>query len=133
MGGGLCPPAPSTGAAPLDPACFWIEEPSRNRLGLNGISSKKSIRFFEKIFWKGFTKWTQLRNIQIYQTFECCFLPSAEILKQYSNQINSIIKVNKTTRKISRCTLWDLTYTLDNYTFFHTGKNYQLVAIELTH
>ena len=35
--GGLCPPAPPTEATPLDPACFWIENSSRNRFALNGI------------------------------------------------------------------------------------------------
>ena len=29
------------GAAPLDPACFWIEDPSWNRLAFNGIFSNK--------------------------------------------------------------------------------------------
>ena len=38
-----------TGAAPLDTACFWIEDPSRNRLALNGISAISPTRFFEKM------------------------------------------------------------------------------------
>ena len=36
------------GAAPLDTTCFWIEDPSRNRLALNGISAINFTRFFEK-------------------------------------------------------------------------------------
>ena len=35
--GGFCPPAPPPGLHPLDPACFWIEDFSRNRYALNGI------------------------------------------------------------------------------------------------
>ena len=31
------PPAPPNGAAPLDPAFFWIEDSSQNRFALNGI------------------------------------------------------------------------------------------------
>ena len=37
-----------TGTAPLDTACFWIEDPSRYRLALNGISAINLTRFFEK-------------------------------------------------------------------------------------
>ena len=37
-----------TEATPLDIAYFWIEDPSRNRLALNGISAKNLTRFFEK-------------------------------------------------------------------------------------
>ena len=42
--GGLAPP---TGAAPLDPTCFRIDDPSRNRLALNGISARNASRNFE--------------------------------------------------------------------------------------
>ena len=31
------PPRTPTEATPLDPACFWIENSSRNRFALNGI------------------------------------------------------------------------------------------------
>ena len=34
------------GAAPLDPACFWIEDSSLNRFALNGISAKNLDIFF---------------------------------------------------------------------------------------
>ena len=44
--GGSAAPA---GPAPLDPVCFWIEDPSRNWLALNGISAINPTRFFEKI------------------------------------------------------------------------------------
>ena len=44
--GGLRLPAPPTGAAPLDLAWFWIEESSRNRFTLNGISAKKNPNIF---------------------------------------------------------------------------------------
>ena len=39
---------PPTGAASQDPACFWIEDPSRNRFALNGISVKNPNIFFLK-------------------------------------------------------------------------------------
>ena len=39
-----------TGAALLYPACFWIEDPSRNRLLLNDISAINSTRFFDYFF-----------------------------------------------------------------------------------
>ena len=45
---GLRPP---TGAAPLDPACFWIEDSSGNRFVLNGISAKNLNIFFIEIFF----------------------------------------------------------------------------------
>ena len=45
MGVGFRP----TGVAPLNPACFWIEDPSRNRLAVNGISAINPTRFLEKI------------------------------------------------------------------------------------
>ena len=35
--GGLYTPARPIGAAPLNPACFWIENSSWNRFALNGI------------------------------------------------------------------------------------------------
>ena len=38
-------PAPPTGTAPLEPACFWIENPSRNRFALDGISAKNPENF----------------------------------------------------------------------------------------
>ena len=44
--GGLRHPAPPTGAAPLDPACFWIEDSSRNRFALNGIQELPASGFF---------------------------------------------------------------------------------------
>ena len=40
-------PHTHTWAAPLDPASFWIEDPSWNRLLLNGISAENLTRFFE--------------------------------------------------------------------------------------
>ena len=42
--------SPSTGAAPLDPAYFWIEDSSRNRFTVNGIQRD----FLEGIFPGGF-------------------------------------------------------------------------------
>ena len=42
------PPAPLTGAAPLDPACFWIEDPSWNRLASTAYPPSK--RADHKIF-----------------------------------------------------------------------------------
>ena len=45
MSGGLSPPAPPTGTTPMDPACFWIEDPSRNRFALNGNSAKNPENF----------------------------------------------------------------------------------------
>ena len=55
MGGGLRPrpqksPHPA-GDAPLDPACFWIEDSSGNRFVLNGISAKNLNIFFIEIFF----------------------------------------------------------------------------------
>ena len=38
--GGLCSPTPPTGAAPLDPAWFWVEDSSRNRFALKPIHSQ---------------------------------------------------------------------------------------------
>ena len=46
MGGGFCPLTPFTGATPLDPECFWIEDPSRIRLALDGISAINPNRFY---------------------------------------------------------------------------------------
>ena len=41
-----------TRAAPLDIACFWIEDPNRNRLALNGISAINLTRFkIKKCLW----------------------------------------------------------------------------------
>ena len=45
---GRGPKAIQKHAVPLDTACFWIEDPSRNRLALNGISAINITRFFEK-------------------------------------------------------------------------------------
>ena len=53
MGVGLCPPAE---AAPLDPACYWIEDPSRNRLALKGTSAKIPTIFFEENVRNSFEK-----------------------------------------------------------------------------
>ena len=44
--GGLRPPTSSTGAAPLVPACFWIEDSNRNRFALNGIQRITCYSFF---------------------------------------------------------------------------------------
>ena len=50
MSGELRPPASPTRSAPLDPACFWIEDSSRNRFALNGISAVSPTRFFKHFF-----------------------------------------------------------------------------------
>jgi len=58
--------AAPTRAAPLNTAYFWIEDSSRNRLALNGISDSDLNRFFEK-------------NSNIFFTF---FFPSENGLKR---------------------------------------------------
>ena len=50
-GQGASSPNTPHGAAPLNPACFWIENPSRNRLALNGISAINPTRYFEHFFF----------------------------------------------------------------------------------
>ena len=60
---GLRPPAPTTGAAPLDPPYFWIEDPSRNRLALNGISAKIRTRIFVKSFLTFFFSQNRLKRM----------------------------------------------------------------------
>ena len=51
MGGGFQPPAPPTGAAPLDPSCFWFEDSSQNMFALNGISAINPTIFYEHFFF----------------------------------------------------------------------------------
>ena len=51
IGGGLRSPAPPTGAAPLDPPCFWIEDSSGNMFALNGILAKNQHFFHQKYFF----------------------------------------------------------------------------------
>ena len=48
--GGCFDPRTPTGAAPLDPTCFWIEDSSGKRFELNGISAKNKY-FFHRIFF----------------------------------------------------------------------------------
>ena len=43
---GLSPHVPPAGTAHLEPTCFWIENPSRNRFALNSISAKNPNIFF---------------------------------------------------------------------------------------
>ena len=109
MGGGLCPLAPPTGVAPLDPVCFWIEDSCRNSLALNGISAINPTRFFEKIivifrgkiFWGGISQeWGKLRGGTLRKKMKTYKMrlqnkPTYEISSKSNNG-----KVVKYTRKI---------------------------------
>ena len=44
--GGLRPPAPPPGTAPLDPACFWIEDSSQNTLASPAYFAKPDFQVF---------------------------------------------------------------------------------------
>ena len=46
IAGGASPPTPPAGATPLDPACFWIEDPSRNRLASMAYFAKPDFQVF---------------------------------------------------------------------------------------
>ena len=50
-----CPPAPPTGTALLDPACFWIKDPSWNRLA--------STAYFAKTWKSDFVRYATDTNL----------------------------------------------------------------------
>ena len=64
-GGELRPPAPPTGAPPLEPAYFWIEDTSGNRFALNDISAKNLIFFIENLFLLNLRKYIILKTVWI--------------------------------------------------------------------
>ena len=73
MGRGLHPPRTPHRAAPLDPACLWIENSSGNRLALNGIQFflegniffLKSSETYPKNIWNFFLRFS--KNVRTFK------------------------------------------------------------------